>query len=160
MTTHQMADRPAQASSAPWWVSIFNPVARPLLKLGAPLGPNGLVTVRGRRSGLPRSTPIAIIEASGRRWVWAPWGDVQWVRNLRAAGEATIRKHGRDLHVRAVELDREQRVAFFRDVLGPIAHRIPFGTTFVRVIDGVDVNDPVEAANGRRVFELEPMPPA
>ena len=37
MTTHQMADRPAQASSAPWWVSIFNPVARPLLKLGAPL---------------------------------------------------------------------------------------------------------------------------
>ena len=155
MTAHQQVDRPGRVASAPWWVSTFNPIARPLLKLGAPLGPNGLVTVRGRRSGLPRSTPIAIIEASGRRWIWAPWGDVQWVRNLRAAGEATIRKHGRELHVRATELDREQRVAFFRDVLAPIAQRIPFGVTFVRVIDGVDVNDPVEAAKGRRVFELE-----
>ncbi|MDQ6790679.1 MAG: nitroreductase family deazaflavin-dependent oxidoreductase, partial [Candidatus Dormibacteraeota bacterium] len=40
------------------------------------MGPNGLITIRGRKSGLPRTTPVAIIEVSGRRWVWAPWGDV------------------------------------------------------------------------------------
>ena len=119
-----------------------------------PLGPNRLLTVRGRSSGMPRTTPLAVIEDAGRRWVWAPWGEVNWVRNLRAAGEATIRVGGRQDEVRAVELDPAQRVAFFRDVLGPLARRIPFGASFIRIVDGVDLDDPVEAARGRPVFEL------
>ena len=60
-------------------------------------------------SGLPRTTPVAIIEVAGRRWVWAPWGDVHWVRNLRAAGSATITVRGQDEDVTATELDRTQR---------------------------------------------------
>lgn len=121
---------------------------------GIPMGPNGLVTIRGRKSGLPRTTGLAIIEIAGRRWVWAPWGEVQWVRNLRSAGRATIAKHGRTDDVSAVELDPEQRVAFFRDVLGPQARSIPLGQWFIRVVDGVDLDRPDEAAEGRRVFEL------
>ena len=73
-----------------WVFSSFNPIVRFLLVRGVPLGFNGLITIRGRKSGLPRTTPVAIIEVSGRRWVWCPWGDVQWVRNLGAAGQATI----------------------------------------------------------------------
>jgi deazaflavin-dependent oxidoreductase (nitroreductase family) len=118
------------------------------------MGPNGLITVRGRKSGLPRTTPVAIIEVSGRRWVWAPWGDVHWVRNLRAAGRATITVRRRNDDVRATELDPAERIEFFRDVLGPLARRIPFGVWFIRTFDGVDLNHPVEAAEGRRVFEL------
>jgi hypothetical protein len=76
------------------------------------------------------------------------------VRNLRAAGEATIRVGGLKDEVRAVELDPAQRVAFFRDVLGPLARRIPFGASFIRIVDGVDLDDPIEAARGRPVFEL------
>ena len=88
-----------------WVFSLFNPIARTLLAIGVPLGLNGLITIRGRKSGLPRTTPVAIIAVAGRRWVWAPWGDVQWVRNLRAAGRATITVRRRQEEVRATELD-------------------------------------------------------
>jgi deazaflavin-dependent oxidoreductase (nitroreductase family) len=140
----------------PWHVRLFSPVLNFLLAAGIPLGPNRLVTIRGRKSGLPRTTSLAVIDIGGRRWVWAPWGEVHWVRNLRAAGQATITVHGQKEEVMATELDAAQRVGFFRDVYAPLARSIPFGPWFVRIIDGVDVDDPVEAAEGRRVFELEP----
>ena len=144
----------AGAATAPRRVTIFTPIAKFLLAARVPLGFNGLITIRGRKSGLPRTTPVAIIDVSGRRWVWAPWGDVHWVRNLRAAGRATITVRGRKEEVRAIELDRTQRVGFFRDVLGPVARGLPLGAWFIRTVDGVDLNDPFEAANGRPVFEL------
>src|SRR5215212_7214458 len=98
-----------------------------------------------------------IIKFSGRRWVWAPWGEVQWVRNLRAAGRATVTVRRRKEEVRATELDPTQRVEFFRDILGPLARGIPFGVWFIRTVDGVDLDRPTEAAEGRRVFELHPL---
>ena len=140
-----------------WVFAAFNPLSRALLKAGVPLGLNGLLTVRGRKSGLPRTTPVAIIEAGGERWVWCPWGDVQWVRNLRAAGEATITVRRQEIAVRATELDRAQREAFFRDILGPIARGMRGGLFFIRIVDGVDLNRPAEIAEDRRVFALHPM---
>jgi deazaflavin-dependent oxidoreductase (nitroreductase family) len=134
---------------------LFNAIARPLLRAGVPLGPNGLLTVRGRKTGQPRTTPVAIIQVGGRRWVWGPWGEVQWVRNLRAAGRATITVRGRTEEVTTTELDPTQRVAFFRDVLGGLARSVPFGVWFIRTVDGVDVNRPEDAAEGRAVFELQ-----
>jgi len=145
------------AATAPWWVKIFSPIARPLLGAGVPLGFNGLVTIAGRKTGQPRTTPVAIIEHEGRRWIWAPWGDVHWVRNLRTAGRATISVRRRDEEVTATELDRAEREAFFRDVLGPVARSLPGGTWFIRTVDGVDLDDPVDASHGRPVFELHPV---
>ena len=145
------------AAGAPWWVTIFTPITRSLLGNRIPMGFNGLITIRGRKSGLPRTTPIAIIQVSGRRWVWSPWGEVNWVRNLRAAGRATLTKRGRKEEVRATELNPAERVHFFRDVLGPYARAIPGGMTFVRLLDQTDLNDPVEVAQDRRVFELHPV---
>ena len=157
-----MSDRISSAVGAPvrrlpWYVPLFGPIAKFLLGAGVPLGFNGLVTIRGRKSGQPRTTPVAIIEVSGRRWVWAPWGEVQWVRNLRAAGRATITVRRRKEDVRTTELDPTQRVGFFRDTLGPLARSIPFGASFIRIVDGVDLDDPVDAAAGRAVFELHPL---
>src|SRR3954454_10382472 len=146
------------AARAPRWVTIFGPIARFLLEAKVPLGFNGLITIPGRKTGVPRTTPVAIIvDGSGRRWVWAPWGDVQWVRNLRAAGRATITVRRRQEEVRATELDQAARVAFFRDTLGPLARSMPGVVWFIRTVDGVDLNRPVEAAEGRRVFELHPL---
>jgi len=160
-TVHQgaahMRDRIGRAAAAPRWVTFWGPIAKVLLAAGVPLGFNGLITIRGRQSGLPRTTPVAIIAVLGRRWVWAPWGDVQWVRNLRAAGHATITARRRKAEVTAMELDPTQRVAFFRDVLGPLARSIPFGVWFIRTFDQVDLDDPVAAAEGRPVFELHPL---
>jgi deazaflavin-dependent oxidoreductase (nitroreductase family) len=154
--THRMSTAPG----VPRVVPFVNPIARVLLRAGIPLGFNGLITIPGRTSGLPRTTPVAIIEVSGRRWVWAPWGEVHWVRNLRAAGHATItvRRHAEE--VQATELDPTERVAFFRDVMGPVARGMPFGVHFIRVVDGVDLDDPEGAAEGRPVFELRPLPEA
>jgi deazaflavin-dependent oxidoreductase (nitroreductase family) len=144
-------------AAAPRWVSLFTPIARFVLAAGMPLGFNALITISGRKSGLPRTTPVAIIEVSGRRWIWAPWGEVHWVRNLRAAGRATITVRRREEEVSATELDPAERIAFFRDFLGPLARSIPLGVWFIRAVDGVDLNDPVDAADGRPVFELHPI---
>ena len=143
--------------TAPRWVTLFTPLARPLIGAGVPLGPNGLLTIRGRKSGEPRTTPVAIIQLDGRRWIWAPWGEVHWVRNLRAAGRATITVRGKPVEVTATELDRAQREWFFREVMGRLAGSIPGGRWFIRTIDGVDLDDPVEASDGRPVFELHPI---
>ena len=152
-----MSDRIGRVAAAPGWVTCWGPIATFFLAAGVPMGPNALVIIRGRKSGLPRTTPLAIIEVSGRRWVWAPWGDVQWVRNLRAAGRATITVRRRTEEVTATELDPTQRVAFFRDILGPLARSIPFGVWFIRTFDQVDLDHPLEVAEGRRVFELHPL---
>src|SRR5262245_15392784 len=143
----------------PRWVLLTNPITKFLLAAGVPLGVNGLITIRGRKSGRPRTTPVSIIEVAGRRWVWAPWGDVQWVRNLRAAGRATITFRRRSEEVVATELDAAERVAYFRDVYGPFVRGVGrWFVWFIRVVDGVDVDGPPEeAAGGRRVFELHPV---
>jgi len=152
-----VSDRTSTAARVPLRVSLFSPVLKVLLAAGVPVGPNGLITIRGRKSGLPRTTPVAINAVSGGRWIWAPWGDVHWVRNLRAAGSATITVRGRTEEVRATELDPTERVGFFRDTLGPLARRIPFGLWFFRIVDGVVLDHPLEPAEGRRVFELHPL---
>jgi deazaflavin-dependent oxidoreductase (nitroreductase family) len=152
-----MTDRTAGAATAPWWVTIGTPLAKLLLGAGVPLGFNGLVTIRGRKSGLPHTVPVAIIRFEGRRWIWAPWGEVHWVRNLRAAGSATITVRRRNEDVTATELDRAEREAFFRDVMGSLARSVPGGKWFIRTVDGVDLDDPVEASEGRPVFELHPV---
>jgi deazaflavin-dependent oxidoreductase (nitroreductase family) len=141
----------------PRGISIVNAIARPLLAAGAPLGFNRLVTIRGRTTGLPRTTPLAVVEVAGRRWVWAPWGEVQWVRNLRAAGRATIAGRDGTQEVVATELSPTERVEFFRDVLAPVARSLPFGMSFIRIVDGVDLRNPVEAAEGRPAFELHAL---
>jgi hypothetical protein len=60
------------------------------------------------------------MELSGRRWIGRPWGDVQCVPGLGAAGRATITLRGRKEEVRTTELDHAERVGFFRDILGPL----------------------------------------
>lgn len=149
-----MSKRLSGSARPPWWVSFFNRFAKPLLAFGVPMLFNRLVTIPGRKTGIPRTTPLAVIEISGRRWVWSPWGEVDWVRNLRAARRATITVRGRKEEVSATELDATERVAFFRDVIGPLARRVRPGVWLVRIVDGVDLNDPIGASEGRPVFEL------
>ena len=56
------------------------------------LAPDGyyLLTVKGHKSGLPRRKPIALVEEEGMRWLVAPYGEVNWVHNARAAGKVTL----------------------------------------------------------------------
>ena len=141
-------------------VPLLNPILKRALAAGAPLGFNGLVTIRGRTTGQPRTTALAIVEAGGRRYLWSPWGEVQWVRNLRATGRATVEHRGRTEEVTATELGPEERRTWFRDTLMPLARDMRGGMWFIRTVDGVDLRDPEAAAPDRRVFELHPASPA
>jgi deazaflavin-dependent oxidoreductase (nitroreductase family) len=142
----------------PSFVDVFNPIARRLIGAGVPMGPNALITIRGRKSGEPRTTPVALIEIEGRRWVSSPYGEVNWVRNLRASGEATITIGRKRVPVRSTELSKEERVAFFRDRMGPYVRRIPLGLgrfMMGTVLGAGEIlDDPVGAAERHPVFEL------
>ena len=85
-----------------------NRLVRGLLRVG--LGPREtyLLTVAGRRSGEPRSTPVTLVEEGGRRWLVAPYGEVAWVRNLRAAGRATLSRGGRTNAIAVREISAEE----------------------------------------------------
>ena len=146
-------------TTVPTLVRVSNPLTRRLLRLGMPMGPNVLLTVRGRTSGLPRSAAVAVAELDGRRWIIGAYGDVQWVRNLRAAGVAEIRVHGRTEPVAARELDRDEATDFYARTLPTYVRSLPwFGRLFVRVLfaaAGPEIrDDPKRAAITRPVFEL------
>jgi deazaflavin-dependent oxidoreductase (nitroreductase family) len=154
MSTHARPE-----GRVPSWVPFFNPIARLLLATGVPMGPDVLLTVRGRKSGMPRTTPVTICENSGRRGLISPFGEVNWVRNLRVAGRATITVGRRREEVTAIELGPTDAAEFIRDVLAPHARRTRFGSWFVRNIDKIDIDSPVEASRGRPVFEIHAADP-
>ncbi|HEX6348296.1 MAG TPA: nitroreductase family deazaflavin-dependent oxidoreductase [Candidatus Dormibacteraeota bacterium] len=139
----------------PGFVGIFDPLARRLLRMGVPLGPNALLTVAGRRSGEPRTTPVALIEIGGRRWLCGTFGETNWVRNLRAAGRATLTVGNRREEVTATELDRAETATFFADVLGPYVRSLRIGPWLLALLGAREIlTDPQGAAALRPVFEL------
>ena len=110
-----------QRVAAPMFRAV-DPLVRLLLRHG--LGaPNVLLTVRGRRSGQLRTTPVAMLELGDRRFVEASFGEVDWVRNLRASGEARIRRGRWSRAVRAVELPPETAGTLLRDALAGFPRR-------------------------------------
>jgi deazaflavin-dependent oxidoreductase (nitroreductase family) len=71
---------------------IFNRVFGFLVGLGVGFSHNYLLEVRGRKSGKLYSTPVDLLEQNGKRYLVAPRGRTQWVRNAEAAGEVALRK--------------------------------------------------------------------
>lgn len=83
---------------------VANRLIRLLLWLDLAPPTYSLLTVRGRRTGRPLSTPVTLVLEGGERWLVAPYGEVGWVRNARAAGEVTLSRGRRAETVRIVEL--------------------------------------------------------
>jgi deazaflavin-dependent oxidoreductase (nitroreductase family) len=87
----------------------FNALAKGLMRLGVPTGPVALLTVAGRQTGQPRSTPVNVHVEGGRRYLVSPYGHVGWVQNVRAAGgRARLKSRGRVADVRLVEVSQAQ----------------------------------------------------
>jgi deazaflavin-dependent oxidoreductase (nitroreductase family) len=80
------------ARKRPGWFTknVFNRLVAGLTRLGASVMGSRVLEVRGRSSGRPRRTPVNLLEFEGERYLLAPRGDAQWVRNLRAAGEGRL----------------------------------------------------------------------
>jgi deazaflavin-dependent oxidoreductase (nitroreductase family) len=139
-------------------IRIGNRMVTPLIRVGLPMGPMALLTVAGRKSGLPRTTPIAVlIDDTGWR-VAAPYGVVDWVKNLRAAGRAVVSRRGRITTVEAEELSAEQAAPVLRESFrqaGPITRRV-IGPYF-NVTPEAPLMDWIVEAGQHPVFFLRPI---
>jgi len=92
------------APSIPSIVHRLDPLVQTALRAGVPMGPNVLMTVRGRKSGVPRTVPVAVVRDGDAEYLFSPFGEVAWVHNLRAAGTAEIGRGRRRRTVDAREL--------------------------------------------------------
>jgi len=79
------------------------------------------LTVAGRRTGEPRKVPVIPVEVGASRYLVAPYGESEWVRNLRAAGKGELSRKGQTEAFQAVEVpagDRAAIIARYRQVAG------------------------------------------
>ena len=96
------------------WRRALNAVVRPLARLGLTGPRTHLLTVPGRRTGRPWSTPVSIVEERGERWLVAPYGSRNWVLNARAAGSVELRRGRRSERLAVDELGPEEAVPVLR----------------------------------------------
>src|SRR5215471_11439097 len=92
----------------PRYLKPMNKMMMAVQKLGIPTGPAMVLTVPGRKSGQPRSTPMTPFEFRGGLYVVAGYPGADWAANARAAGVGTLAKGRRARQVRIVELTTEQ----------------------------------------------------
>jgi deazaflavin-dependent oxidoreductase (nitroreductase family) len=112
-----------------------------------------LLTTRGRRTGRPLTHPATVVDQDGRRWLVAPYGQVSWVHNARAAGRVTLSRRG------------DRRAYAIREVpageAGPVLKRYVGVATATRPYFQADKDAPVEdfvaEADRHPVFELLPV---
>jgi deazaflavin-dependent oxidoreductase (nitroreductase family) len=114
--------------------AVMNPLVAGLTRLGLPLAGSAVLGVRGRTSGEVRTTPVNPLRLGGQRYLVAARGHTQWVRNLRAAGEAELTVGRHTETVRATELPDAEKVPVLRAYLRAWAWEV--GAFF----DGVDAD--------------------
>ncbi|GBE65194.1 hypothetical protein MFM001_16560 [Mycobacterium sp. MFM001] len=139
----------------PRWLKLTNRVMIAMQKLGIPTGPPMVLTVPGRKTGQPRSTPMTPFTLDGHLYTVAGYPGADWVRNARAAGSGILAKGRKSRRVNIVELPPEQA----RPVLRAFPVEVPIGVSFLKraglVREGTP--DEVEALAGRiAVFRLDP----
>jgi deazaflavin-dependent oxidoreductase (nitroreductase family) len=83
---------------------LFNGLVQALTRLGVSLYGSRVLAVRGRKSGEWRTVPVNLLTHDGERYLVAPRGDTEWVRNIRAAGGGELRIGKSREPIRAIEL--------------------------------------------------------
>ena len=96
---------------------VFNNVVQALTRAGVSVMGSRVLAVRGRQSGEWRTTPVNLLTVDGARYLVAPRGQTQWVRNLRVAGGGELRVGRRVQRFTAVELADEEKPLVLRAYL-------------------------------------------
>jgi deazaflavin-dependent oxidoreductase (nitroreductase family) len=121
-----------------WWTKhVFNPIVAGFTRAGVSFAGSRVLEVRGRKSGEWRRTPINPLEFEGERYLVAPRGDTQWVRNLRASGGGRLRRGRSTEEFTATELPDEEKLPPLRAYLKKWAWEV--GAFFEGV--GADASD-------------------
>lgn len=140
----------------PWWLKPANKVFIGMSRLGMSFGGESpvVLTVPGRNSGAPRSTPVTPMVYDGQRYVVTGFPGADWVANVRAAREATLARGRHVEPVRMTELSPDEA----RPILRAFPAEVPTGVGFMKraglVTDGRP--EEFEALAGRcAVFRLD-----
>jgi deazaflavin-dependent oxidoreductase (nitroreductase family) len=104
---------------APGWFTrnVFNRVVAFLTRQGLSVLGSRILAVKGRTSGQWRTTPVNLLILDGRRYLVAPRGETQWVRNLRAVGTGELRLGRRAEAFRGRELGADEKLPILRAYL-------------------------------------------
>ena len=125
-----------------------------LMKFGIRIGmvpkPAYILTVRGRKSGKQYSTPVSLVEEDNGRWLVAPYGEVNWVHNARAAGEVTLSRGGHSETVTVAEVPVDERAS----ILKTYFDREGFARQFTDFTPESSLETYAEAASHHPVFNL------
>ena len=135
------------ASPPPRWMVRMN-VA--ILRRGLVVGSQYLLTVQGRTSGAPRSTPISLVTLDGERYIVSAFSEADWVKNVRAAGEGSLTRGKHSEAVRLVELPEPERDPVLRAFL----QQVPGG---VRFFESPQPHAVVASASRYPVFRVVPV---
>jgi len=118
-----------------------------VLRSGLRIGTQHLLTVRGRKSGEPRSTPVSLATVDGNRYIVAAFADAAWVGNVRAAGQATLSRGRISEAVRLTEMPASEREPMLRGFLEQVRGG-------VRFFGGRTADEVVAAAADYPVFRV------
>jgi deazaflavin-dependent oxidoreductase (nitroreductase family) len=144
---------------APGWFTrnVFNRGIRGLTRLGVSVAGSRELRVRGRKSGEWRSTPVNLLTVDSERYLVAPRGQAQWVRNIRVSGTGELRVGRRTEVVRAEEIADDAKAPILGEYLRKWAWEV--GAFF----DGLDkhatAEDLARVAPGFPVFRITTATP-
>ena len=133
---------------------IFNPLVAGLVKFGLSIRGSRVLEVRGRTSGEWRSVPVNPLTVDGIRFLVAPRGTTQWVRNIRAAGGGRLRKGRRTEEFTIVEVSDIDKVPMLRAYLEEWAFEV--GKFFEGVTKNSTDAELADIAPGFPVFRIVP----
>ncbi len=109
----------AKTFQEPGWFTrnVFNKAVAGLTALGVSVAGSRVLEVKGRKSGEWRSTPVNLLEVDGTRYLVAPRGHTQWVRNMRVSGGGRLRLGRKTEDFKATEIPPEPAVPILRAYL-------------------------------------------
>jgi len=139
----------------PWWLKYVNKVMIGLQKLGVNFGPV-VLTVPGRKSGKPRSTPVTPMTVDDKVYVVGGLPRSDSTANARAAGEGTLHRGRHTERVRLVEMSVEDA----RPMLRKFPVKVPSGVGFIKnagLVTGPNPDEFEALASKCPVFRLDPV---
>jgi steroid delta-isomerase-like uncharacterized protein/deazaflavin-dependent oxidoreductase (nitroreductase family) len=132
---------------------VVSTILTTLLRLGLPVGPAVLLSVRGRTSGKIYTIPVELVESSGTSFLVAAFGEVNWVRNLRAAGQAHLTRRRRTEAIGVVELGAKEAAPILKQFLRE-SQRVSFIKPYFHVTPHSSLADFEQEALHHPVFRI------
>ena len=133
---------------------VLNVLIVPVIRLGLAPADYRLLTAPGRRTGRRYTTPVRLVRVGGERWLVAPYGEREWVKNARAAGSVELRRGRRRVVSSIEELPAAERAP----VLAEYIQRVPITAPFFDAPRGASPEAFAPEAARHPVFRLRPQP--